>query len=101
MSYPFAVRIFFIPITSFNILTFFLLSLYYFILVSMHKCVGKHSCMSTFPIAILNGTCFICKGEIVFLFSKALPMKNLTIIIIVLILLTSTLKAFLLHIMSK
>ena len=35
-------------------------SLSYFILaVPMRKCLGKHSCMiSTFPIAILNSTCF-------------------------------------------
>ena len=27
--------------------------------VPIHECLGKHSCMSsTFPIAILNGTCF-------------------------------------------
>ena len=35
-------------------------TLSYFILaVPVHECVGKHSCMSSsFPIAILNGTCF-------------------------------------------
>ena len=35
-------------------------TLSYFILaVPMHDCLGKHSCLnSSFPIAILNGTCF-------------------------------------------
>ena len=36
-------------------------SLSYFILaVPMPECLGKRSCMSsTFPVAILNGTCYI------------------------------------------
>ena len=55
---------FFACCTCFHIFTpLFLpssISLYYFILaVPMRECLVKHSCMSsTFPIAILNGTCF-------------------------------------------
>ena len=55
----------FVPAVLLSILTpLFLLSwpisLSYFILaVPMHECLGKHSCISfTFPIAMLNGTCF-------------------------------------------
>ena len=40
-------------------LPFSFVSLFYFILaIPMPECFGRHSCMSsTFPIAILNGTC--------------------------------------------
>ena len=32
---------------------------YFFFAVSMSKCLGKHSCMSSsFPIAMLSGACF-------------------------------------------
>ena len=56
---------FFVPALLLSILTplFFpssSFSLSYFVLaVPMRECLGKNSCMSsTFPIAILNGTCF-------------------------------------------
>ena len=55
---------FFVPAFLLSILTRLFLpssvSLSYFILaVPMRECLGQHSCMSsTFPIAILNGTCF-------------------------------------------
>ena len=58
--------LFFVPALLFSILTPLFLppsSVYlsYFILaVPMHKCLGKHSCMSSpFSIAILNGTFFL------------------------------------------
>ena len=31
---------------------------YFILVVPTHECVGKHSCMRSFLIAILNGTCF-------------------------------------------
>ena len=56
---------FFVPTLLLTILPFLFLPsssviLTYFVLaVPMSECMGKHSCMSsTFPIAILNGTCF-------------------------------------------
>ena len=33
----------------------------FILIVPMRKCLGKHSCMnSTFSMAILNETCFLC-----------------------------------------
>ena len=61
--------IFFVPALplSIHILPFFrsYVSLSYFILaVPMRECLGKHSRMSsTFPIAILNGTCFFREAK--------------------------------------
>ena len=61
----------FIPALLFSILASTFLassvSLSYFIhAVLMRKCLGKNSCMSSFPIAILNGACFFhivqCQG---------------------------------------
>ena len=55
---------FFVPALLLSMLTHLFLSsslsLSYFILaIPMRKCLGKHWCMSSsFPIAILNGTCF-------------------------------------------
>ena len=54
---------FFVPDLLLSMLTHLFLSsslsLTYFILaVPMRKCLGKHSCMSSFPIVILNDTSF-------------------------------------------
>ena len=39
-------------------------SMSYFILaVPMRECLGKHSSMSSFPIAILNDTCFFREAK--------------------------------------
>ena len=63
---------FFVPALLLSMLTHVFLSsslsLPYFILaVPMRECVGKHSCMtSSFPIAILNGTCLFREAKIVF-----------------------------------
>ena len=61
-------RLLFVPVLLLSILTPLFspsssVSLSYFILpVPMRECLGKHSCMSpTFPIVILNGTCFFCQ----------------------------------------
>ena len=38
---------------------------------------GDHSCKSfTFPVAIVNGTCLFSRGEIVFGFAEASPVRN-------------------------
>ena len=58
--------LFFMPALLLSILTSLFplrcssVSLSYFIIaVPMRECLGKHSCTSsTFPLAILNGTCF-------------------------------------------
>ena len=42
---------------------------YFFLVVSISECFGKHSCMSSFPIAILNGT--FCQGKMTFYISLA------------------------------
>ena len=34
------------------------------IVFPMRECLGEHSCMSSFPIAILNGTCFLSTGQL-------------------------------------
>ena len=59
---PFALR-FFVPALLLSMLTHLFLSSFlslpYFILADpMRKCLGKHSCMSSFPIVILNDTSF-------------------------------------------
>ena len=53
-------------------------SLSYFILaVPMHECFGKHSCVSSpWPIAILNGTFFFSRGEIVLFLAEARLSKS-------------------------
>ena len=58
---PLGLPFFFVPALLLSILTplFLLSSSYFSISVPMRKYLGKHSCMSfTFPIAILNRTCF-------------------------------------------
>ena len=43
----------------------------------MRECLGKHSCMSSsFPIAILNGTCFFCEAKWYLLWSMLRPSKS-------------------------
>ena len=66
-----ALAVTFVPALLLSILTDFFLpfssvSLSYFIIaVQMRECLGKHSCIrSTFPIAILNGTCFFARRNI-------------------------------------
>ena len=50
---------FFVPALLLSMLTHLLSSLSYFILaVPMHKCLEKHSCMSSFPIVLLYDTSF-------------------------------------------
>ena len=73
---------FFVPTLLLSILTSLFLpsssvSLFYFILaVPMRECLGKRSCMSSsFPIAILNGTLFFSRGEIILALAEALPIK--------------------------
>ena len=64
IDYAVGTSFFLVPALLLSILTPVFLSasvaLSYFILaVPWRKCLGKHSCMSySFPIAILNGTCF-------------------------------------------
>ena len=51
--------------------------------IPIYWCLGKHSCMgSTFPIAILNVTCFLW-GEIEIALAEALPIENKKIIILI------------------
>ena len=51
-------------------------SLSYFILaVSFHECLGKHSCMSSFPIAILNGTFFFRELKKLIALAESAPIK--------------------------
>ena len=48
------------------IITLQLFLSYFFIVVPMHKCLDKHLCMSsTFPLARLNGTCFLSSNKTV------------------------------------
>ena len=49
----------FIPTSLFLPSSYVTLS-YFILALPMRECSGKHSCMSSsFPVAILNGTCFI------------------------------------------
>ena len=43
--------------TPLFLLYFFVSLSYYILAVPMRECFGKHSCMSSFPVAILNGIC--------------------------------------------
>ena len=53
----FSCPLYFFP---YSCLSSYLLLLPHFILaVLMHECFGKHLCMSSYSIAILNGSCFL------------------------------------------
>ena len=62
LSYSFSTPLF---LPYFVYLSYFII---FSILVLMSKCLGKHSRMSfTFPLTILNGTCFLHKAKSLFL----------------------------------
>ena len=49
---------------------------YFIIAVPMPKCLGKYSCMSSpFPIAILNGTLFFSRNDLIEMVEVS-PVKN-------------------------